>query len=254
VGSLRHQIQVGLQCLLGVACRLLHRDTGRGAARHIREEHPVAFGSRLNDRGIVASHRQPLLNATPDRRSMLRSVPGGMSFTGCATVARPGHHVAQILHRLPSQMPQCVRLRIEDLQRGQLVLDLLDEAAEVSDLLFRPLDVEPGRQHGVGRDFVDDDFGKFVQRQSRWLPYCLIQECCREHTGCLIAMFPLHHLRLVEDPGRVRPQFVRDRFLALVVGRECRTDSASITSGSSACHRSAAICGRSLPPARSRTR
>jgi hypothetical protein len=35
----------------------------------------------------------------------------------------------------------------------------------------------------------------FVARQSGWRPYCLILECCREHIGCLIAMFPLHHLR-----------------------------------------------------------
>jgi hypothetical protein len=43
-----------------------------------------------------------------------------------------------------------------------------------------------------------------VARQSGWLPYCLIQECCREHAGCLVAMFPLHHLirqlRITPDP------------------------------------------------------
>lgn len=36
------------------------------------------------------------------------------------------------------------------------------------------------------------------------LSYCLIQECCRQHAGCLIAMFPLPHLirqlRITPDP------------------------------------------------------
>jgi hypothetical protein len=35
---------------------------------------------------------------------------------------------------------------------------------------------------------------KTARRQTGWVPYCLIQECCRVPAGCLIAMFPLHHL------------------------------------------------------------
>jgi retron-type reverse transcriptase len=43
-----------------------------------------------------------------------------------------------------------------------------------------------------------------VARRSGWWSYCLIQQCCREHADCLIAMFPLHHLirqlRVTPDP------------------------------------------------------
>jgi hypothetical protein len=39
-----------------------------------------------NDRKVVASHCQPLLDATPDWQSILRGVPGGISFTGCVMV------------------------------------------------------------------------------------------------------------------------------------------------------------------------
>jgi hypothetical protein len=80
------QIDMRLQRLLGVQRGLMRDIASAGATGEIGGLDPISFGGFLDDGRIIARHTQSFRSETPDCRSILRDVPGGTPWFGCATV------------------------------------------------------------------------------------------------------------------------------------------------------------------------
>src|ERR1700677_2539953 len=74
--------------------------SGISASGQIWEENLEPIRGLFNDRRKIACHGYSFRNETPDCRSILRNVPGGMSLTGCARVA--------VLGRMPEVVETAV--------------------------------------------------------------------------------------------------------------------------------------------------